>query len=198
MNNEPTYYNYEEKSHKTIDSKSLLSPEFMESLAFSAKLKGNLSKSIEEENFTQFKETFKIYYKNSYSKDDFKFTPSLSSLKILFDYIESNSKDTAINFFEQANLVTPEAILMSLFTQKCNTELSQRFKDTPCNKHEAYWSKGIEISEEYFEKFCQHFDRDEFLKEKDTFIATQNKFIVNYKLNSQLGEKKELPSKLKI
>lgn len=193
-----THYNIKEKSHQKTDSTSFLSPELMELLASSAKLKGKLSNTIEEENFTQFKETFEIYYKKSYSKEIFNFTPSLNSLKILFDYIESDSKNTAIDFFEKANLVTPEAILMTLFTQGCNTELSKRFKDSPCTKHEEYWARGIEISPKYFDTFCEYFNKDEFLKEKNTFIETQNKFIVNHKLNSQLSEKKTSLLKVKI
>lgn len=193
-----TYYNVPKPSEEINSSKNLLSPEFMKSMASSAKLKGNLSKSIEEKDFLKFKENFEIYYKNSYSKENFDFTPSLNSLKILFYYIEGELKDTSVDFFEKANLVTPEAILMILFTQRCNTEISRRLKDTPCNKHEEYWSRGIEISPKYFDNFCECFDKNEFSKQKNEFMDRQNKFIVNHRLNSELREKNTSSSKFKI
>lgn len=176
--------------------------ELMTLSAHHAKIFHQYFEPLKNNDFELFKEQYKNYTieVNHLKPEEFKFSPDAIHLKELARCFENYPTDVLQlgYFFEKAHLVRPEHLLMLFYTQRCNDELGRRFNQKPCFKHEEYWTKGIHVSSKFFDAFCNYFNKENFLQQKDDFFSNQEKIVLQHHLENELPYSQPAKKKNKI
>lgn len=180
--------------------------ELLELLMAHGKLKKKYFDCLDSDDFEGFQQHFKYYIESTNSKEDKIETrhtnQRIAAIKEFADMVSTHkeSVDKIIDYFKRAELVTPENMLLSLWTGPENERYFRYNKDHHeyNDKHLQFWAEGIKITKKHYKIYCEVFNKMEFMKPSTEFFEQQEIFFLHHKLNKSLPEKTIKSSRIKI
>ena len=110
---------------------------------------------------------------------------------------EDLDQDTVMDFFIKGKLVNSSLMLMVYWTNPDNEDFFA-MKAKGNYKYKELWGKGFCVNEEYYDNFCDFFDKKRgFEVFKESFLAEQEKVLLRVNLENNL-ENKSQKNRIKI